>query len=246
MLLMVIPISRMLSSIFMKFIARVGTVNEEKWAAMGMGSILTIAAAASGAFRKRGGFPGRGGGGGNGGGEGSRLNEAGGPGGGPSSVAMDALGISGSPGDPGGAGSGGISPIGGAKKAPLDNILKGAGDASSKAALGGAGVGALSPVAGPAVAGAMALATKALAGPVATAHGIRKELRSRAGKNQETGMGRHDALVRAAMDITGASSRSEANARIIGSVLGSPFGATGAKFGSARLGNAVSWVNKRI
>ena len=38
MLLAVIPISKMLSQIFMSLLARIGTVDEEKWAAIGMGA----------------------------------------------------------------------------------------------------------------------------------------------------------------------------------------------------------------
>lgn len=39
MLLTVIPVSKMLSSIFMKLVARVGTVDEDKWAMIGLGAI---------------------------------------------------------------------------------------------------------------------------------------------------------------------------------------------------------------
>ncbi|ABO49470.1 hypothetical protein Dred_0934 [Desulforamulus reducens MI-1] len=39
MLLTVIPVSKMLSSIFMKLVARVGTVDEDKWAMVGLGAI---------------------------------------------------------------------------------------------------------------------------------------------------------------------------------------------------------------
>jgi len=39
MLLAVIPVSKMLSSIFMKLVARVGTVDEDKWAMIGLGAI---------------------------------------------------------------------------------------------------------------------------------------------------------------------------------------------------------------
>jgi len=39
MLLAVIPVSKMLSSIFMKLVARVGTVDEDRWAMIGLGAI---------------------------------------------------------------------------------------------------------------------------------------------------------------------------------------------------------------
>lgn len=108
MMLMVIPVSKMLSSIFMKLIARVGTIDEEKYAAMGMGTILTVAAIAGVGKNKMGRLGGRGaaaaGGSGDGGGGGggspssgacmAGLGEASGAGpAGPSSAAMDFLGM---------------------------------------------------------------------------------------------------------------------------------------------------------
>lgn len=39
MIVTVIPVSKMFSSIFMKMVARVGTVNQEKWAAIGLGAL---------------------------------------------------------------------------------------------------------------------------------------------------------------------------------------------------------------
>lgn len=48
MLLAVIPVSKMLSTIFMKLIVRIGTVNEDKWAMIGLGAIgATVGALAS-------------------------------------------------------------------------------------------------------------------------------------------------------------------------------------------------------
>ncbi|MEW6697306.1 MAG: hypothetical protein AB1341_08160 [Bacillota bacterium] len=86
MLLTVIPVSKMLSSIFMKLVARVGTVDEDKWAMIGLGAI----GATIGLMRKGGttalgkggfgGFSGASDGGGSGGSRGSGGGYTGSPG----------------------------------------------------------------------------------------------------------------------------------------------------------------------
>ncbi len=113
MMLMVIPVSKMLSSIFMKLIARIGTIDEEKYAAMGMGTILAIAAIA-GVGKNKVGLLGRGqgatGGGPSSGAGMAGLGESSGAGpAGPSSATMDFLGMDaggemGTGASPGGAG----------------------------------------------------------------------------------------------------------------------------------------------
>lgn len=53
MILTVLPVSKMFSSIFMKMVARVGTVDQEKWAAVGLGAL-----GATYGLMKKGGVPG--------------------------------------------------------------------------------------------------------------------------------------------------------------------------------------------
>lgn len=131
MMLMVIPVSKMISSIFMKLIARMGTIDEEKYAAMGMGTIMAIAAVAgmgknkAGLLRRAGtaglaggsmlagtssgGYSGDGGSGGSGGISGEDPAA-------PSSATMDFLGVDSSPDTGAGAtigtGSGAVPGVG--------------------------------------------------------------------------------------------------------------------------------------
>lgn len=294
MMLMVIPVSKMISSIFMKLIARMGTIDEEKYAAMGMGTIMAVAAVAgmgknkSGLLSRAGtagmaggsmlagtssgGYSGGGGSGGSGGisGEDPAV---------PSSATMDFLGVDSSPdtgagatigtgagaapgvgagaftesayGAGGGAGVGdigggtgrateAITPLGGSS---LDDISQKAGDVANQAGTYGAYSGAVSPVAAPVVAAAMNLTTRVIAGPASAGYQVAQNMRSGFQGYREAGMGRADALSRSAMDLTGASSTSEASARILGSVLGSAFGGGGARAGANALGTTTRLVN---
>lgn len=201
MLLMVIPTAKMLSSIFMKLVSRIGTVDEDKWATVGLGGIISVATIASKALQGKG-AP-------------NKTNS------GNSSN--------------GGSSSGGSS-------SPMADMLSHAGDISQKTGAIGGMVGAFSPVAGPVVAGIMAGATKAIVNPVATVGTIGYGIGKRTGELKSSGINMRDALSDSVKEITGASTTSEASARIIGSVLGSPFGAAGANFGNT----AAGWANKTL
>lgn len=188
MLLMVIPTSKMLSSIFMKLVARVGTIDEHQYALMGLGGLYKVGKTATKALQWK--YSG-----------------------------ASASGDSG-----------------------LNGGFSGFGGPSGTEPPGGSG--GSSPVAGPVVAGIMAGATKVIANPVTTMGGIGYGVGKRAMELRGGGMSMRDALSSSAKEFTGASTTSEANARIIGSILGSPFGTTGAKFGEKHLGKAASWANK--
>jgi hypothetical protein len=133
-----------------------------------------------------------------------------------------------------------ITPLGGS---PLDDISQKAGDIANQAGTYGAYSGAVSPVAAPVVAAAMNLTTRVIAGPASAGYQVAQNMRSGFRGYREAGMGRADALSRAAMDLTGASSTSEASARILGSVLGSAFGGGGARAGANALGTTTRLIN---
>ena len=239
-MLMVIPISKMLSSIFMKLIARVGTIDEEKYAMMGLGTIMTVAAVAGrmgkgGAALRRSMSGGKNKGSDESGGTGSSGDGSGG-------------------GDSGGGGSGSATTdfLGGGEKAtsakrteptPLDNIADRAGEKANRMGSYGAYAGAFSPVAGPAVAGMMNLATKAVAGPVVAGSQVISGMRKGFKEHRSEGASYKNALSQSAMTLTGASSTSEASAKILGGVLGSALGSGGAKAGSHILGKPVQLAN---
>ena len=216
MLLTIIPASKMLSSIFMKLIARVGTVDEEKWAAIGLGSLgglmgmYAMGKMASQSFGKR--FP--------------NIE---------STVPM--------PEGPGTTGPG--SPDINAGGSGIGDIISGAQGAGGFAAKAGFGMGSLASVAtpevAPAVGGIMGAAARTVAMPAAVAYGIGKTMYQ--GVRGREDMSVMDAMGATARKMTGAQSTSEATARLLGTVLGSPLGAWGAEKSGNMFGAVTRWAN---
>jgi|OM-RGC.v1.007378764 hypothetical protein len=222
MLLTVIPASKMLSSIFMKLIARVGTVDEEKWAAIGIGSLGGLAGMyALGKVSMQ------------------ALGKRGIP-----------LGTGGSAGIPGSSVSGGSPANDGAGSpgTPFDSLVQNVSSAGNTAAVAGGVLGSIgsAPVPGvaPAVAGITGAAAKMAAMPMAAAYGIGRTLYQ--GVRDRGSMTVGEALGGTAMQLTGAQSVPEATARLIGTVLGSPLGGWGARMGSNIMGAPVRWASDLV
>ncbi|SHE98368.1 hypothetical protein SAMN02745218_01212 [Desulfofundulus australicus DSM 11792] len=220
MLLTVIPASKMLSSIFMKLIARVGTVDEEKWAAIGIGSLGGLAGmyalgkVSMQALGKRGIPP--------------------------------VMGTGGNAGIPGGNVSGGTSS--GDAGTPFDSLVQNVSNVGRTAAVAGGVLGGIGsapvPEVAPAVAGITGAAAKMASMPLAAAYGIGKTLYQ--GVRDRGSMSVGEVLGGTAMQLTGAQSVPEATARLIGTVLGSPLGGWGARVGSNIMGAPVRWASDLV
>lgn len=248
MLLTVIPVSKMLSSIFMKLVARVGTVDEDKWAMIGLGAIgATVGLMRSGG----GGMPGMrntptpgavsiNGSGGSNPGQMSVNSQTPvtGPPGSPQ-TSMNSISPSFSPGE--------IPEVG---QRNLNDILNLSGSVGSKSAGVAAKVGAASafavPGVAPVTAGIYAATTKGAVGAGSSMYNLARELKTR---NQQNNRG----LAHNLMAVTGTNSMVTATTKVTSALALSPLGSRVSNYGVSILdksfqktGNAVQNLRSRI
>lgn len=224
MLLTVIPVSRMMHSIFMKLIVRIGTVDEEKWGAIGLGTLGSIIGGAYmlgkvavGSLGGRNPFTGAFSGG-------TKALTTGGAA--PSTIPGVTLHNVNSAGPP-----------------ALDKAIGAGAAISGRIAGAGAVLGMGSSFATPSVGVPMAAVgagvAKAVSAPVATAYSIGKELVSQTdyGKSRELFGSRLEALkasggfsnllkqsAEGIKGVTGASTTTGAVAAMTGAIIASPLG----------------------
>ncbi|MBM7854959.1 hypothetical protein JOC37_001339 [Desulfohalotomaculum tongense] len=255
MLLTVIPVSKMLSSIFMKLVARVGTVDEDKWAMIGLGAI----GATFGLMKKRGmvSLPTGSSGSGNivskmPNSPGSNPGNPGGPNPGIGNInanspntASDTAGgttkqymNTANNGTVAGRDMSSISQKGQRK---LDDIINISGQAGNKAAGTMAKVGAASsfavPEVAPMMAGIYAAAGKSATGFASTSYNLVQEIKTRK-KNGQT-------FWQAMQDISGTNNRVAATTRVASALALSPLGSRAASLGSRATGAVANWTNSK-
>lgn len=272
MLLTVIPVSKMLSSIFMNLVTRVGTVDEDKWAMIGLGAIgATVGLMKRGNVGNikshavkgmSGGPPDPGS---------VNINSGGGVNPGQMSVNTQAASQpSGMPGITltplgGGTSSGGVSSTINAAQSgtiasspgvpevgqrSLNDILNISGQSGSKAAGVMAKVGAASafavPGVAPVTAGIYAATTKGVAGSSSALYNLCKEVEARSNQNNQS-------WGQSLMQITGTNNRVTATIKAGSAVALSPFGSRVSNFGTGMLdkgfqktGDAVQRVRNKI
>jgi hypothetical protein len=248
MLLTVIPVSRMLHSIFMKLIARIGTVDEEKWGAIGLGAIgtmvggaLMLGEATTGAVGRKN-FPA------------STIRSTGSTGAEKTEIIPGITETVISDGSEGT--SSGITETPIDQGPPLiDSAIDMGSEASNKGAKTGGVFGAATSFAVPGIAAPMAalgtVSGKVVSAPVATAYNIGRTLIGQTdyASNREN-MGRFEALEKSGgfknlfkqahgniESVTGAKTKAGGYASMAGAVLGAPLGTGVAKHtaGAARL-----------
>lgn len=236
MLLTVIPVARMLYTIFMKLIVRIGTVDEEKWGAIGLGALgsmiggaYMLSKIATGSLGRGPRFTG------------SLTGGATGTGG----LSLGAATPTSIPGISARPVTGTGGPTG------LDSAISAGAAGSSRAANYGAMFGIGTSFAAPQVAAPMAAIgagiARAFTAPATTAFSIGKELIARTdyGRSRQQYASRLEALKASGgfrnllkqswegvKDVTGAQTTSGAIAAITGAVVASPFGGTAARFTS--------------
>ncbi|MFX4261181.1 hypothetical protein ACOBQJ_03155 [Pelotomaculum propionicicum] len=128
----------------------------------------------------------------------------------------------------------------------LSSLTERAGDQSTKVAKGAAFAGALAPVAGPAVAAMLGATGKMAAGPTLAAGHIAKNLYTNTRQAMRQGEGLTSAMGNSVKNLTGAGSVSEANARIIGSILGSSLGSPTSQWVGNTAGKGVKKANDLV
>ncbi len=264
MLLAVIPVSKMMSSIFMKLVARVGTVDEDKWAMIGLGAI-----GATVGLMKKGGL--------------GNLNSSitkGLSGASPGTSGRSSPGkinMNGSGGDPGQASvnsqsfaqhtksqgihqtqyNGTAETAATAAKSPtpsdvgdipesgqrnLNDIVNMAGESGSKAAGVMAKVGAGSafavPEVAPVTAAIYAAAGKAVVGGSSATHQLIKEVKARNKQNNQS-------WDKSLMQITGTNNRVSAVTKALSATALSPFGSRVSNFGIKAIDKGLEKTRKK-
>jgi len=264
MMVAVVPMSKMLSSIFMKMAIRNGTVNNEKWAAIGLGTLGGVAMIMKrdGMLRKMTGM--------GGGQNASNINgrsgaSAGGDNGGSATNANSNLGRTsrgyqptGNQGQAQGSGASQASQTSGTSysekqedntppppqrgQRTMQDIVTQSSKQSNKFAKGAAKVGVASSFAAPEVAPVMAgiygAAGKATAGVATTAHHIRDELKARNKKGQD--------FSSALQQMTGSKDMVKATMKASAVLAMSPFGARVTNLGMRTMNAAPSYIGKML
>lgn len=129
---------------------------------------------------------------------------------------------------------------------PLEGINERAGEQSTTFAKGAAFAGALAPVAGPAVAAMLGATGKMAAGPTLAVGHIAKNLYTNTRQAMRQGEGLTSAMGNSVKNLTGAGSVSEANARIIGSILGSSLGTSTSQWAGNTAGKVMHKANDLV
>lgn len=122
---------------------------------------------------------------------------------------------------------------------PIDEITDRTNEQSSKIAGGMAFAGAFAPVAGPAVAAVLGVTGKMTAGTALQTGRIIKNVGKNTIESMKKGERFTSAMGNSVKTLTGAGSVSEANARIIGSILGSSLGASTSKWAGNAAGKGA-------